>query len=342
MMCLAATMINFADVVVGTQFGDEAKGKITQHLSKTGNYTHCIRTSGGNNAGHTIYDNGKKYVTHSIPTGIIYGIKSIIGPGCVLNIEHFFNELKELEDAGVLTKGKIFVSKDTHIITKEHLEEENNEKSIGTTKRGIGPAYRDKYNRVGKRAKDVPELEPYLIDVYEEFFLNNPSGCRILCEGAQGFGLDIDWGDYPYVTSSHCTTGGAIINGIPHRYIRDVWGVAKIYETYVGSKKFEPDDIIFSKIREVGKEYGATTGRPRQCNWLELDRLIKACHINGVNKLVINKLDVLREVGTWKVKLNKLEHTFYTEKDIRFFITKTIKQHIPNIEIIYSDSPEGV
>jgi adenylosuccinate synthase len=146
-------------------------------------------------------------------------------------------------------------------------------------------------------------LERYVIDVYDELH-NKSTNPVILFEGAQGFGLDIDWGDYPYVTSSHCTVGSAILNGVPPQAIRKVYGVAKGYETYVGTKNFEPQDEteIFSKLREVGKEYGATTGRPRQCNWMDLQLLKKAMRINGVTHLVMNKMDVLRETGTWKMR----------------------------------------
>ena len=110
---------------------------------------------------------------------------------------------------------------------------------------------------------------------------NNESDVNILCEGAQGFELDIDWGDYPYVTSSHCTSASALLNSIPAHAVRNIWGVGKVYDTYVGQKNFEPDNKVFEKIREIGEEYGATTGRPRQCNWLDIDRLIKSININN-------------------------------------------------------------
>ena len=163
---------------------------------------------------------------------------------------------------------------------KSGKEEDGKDTKIGTTKRGNGPAYRDKFGRTGIRAKDIPELRPYLIDIYEELHqrYDNPV---ILFEGAQGFGLDIDWGDYPYVTSSHCTVGSAILNGVPPSAIRDVWGVAKIYETYVGAKNFEGKDPIFEDIREIGQEYGSTTGRARQINWLDFDMLKMAARIDS-------------------------------------------------------------
>ena len=179
-----------ADIVVGVQAGDEAKGKVTHHLCKSGEYTHVLRFNGGCNAGHTIYHEGKKFITHHIPAGIFYGIKSVIGSGCVVNIDQFFKELGELKEGGIDTDGKIFIARNTHIITNEHLEQDGRDTNIGTTKRGNGPAYRDKYDRKGKLASQVPELEPYLVDLYDE--LHNNGSVRVLCEGAQGFELDID------------------------------------------------------------------------------------------------------------------------------------------------------
>ena len=289
-----------ADVVVDLQYGDCGKGKVTHHLCKTGDYSHVVRYNGGCNAGHTIFHNGKKFITHHIPAGVFFGIKSIIGSGCVLNINQFFKELKELKRGGIETEGLIYVAKNTHIITQGHLKEDKEDKKIGTTKSGNGPAYRDKYARKGIRAEEVRELEPYLIDLYEEFY-DNCENTKILFEGAQGFGLDIDWGDYPYVTSSNCTSGAALLNGVPPQAIRNVWGVAKAYETYVGRKKFQGDDEIFNLIQEVGEEFGATTGRKRQVNWISMKLLKKAAKMNGVTHLVINKMDVLKQVNQWSV-----------------------------------------
>lgn len=292
-------MIEYADVIVDLQQGDSGKGKVANYLAENGDYTHVVRYNGGNNAGHTIYLEGKKIVTHSIPVGVMHGITSIIGPGCVLNVQHFFNEVEDLESHGVDASKFVKIAKNVHIITDDHLSEDGKDEKIGTTRRGNGPAYRDKYSRSGLRAEGVKELKNFLIDMYDELHLS--AGSKILFEGAQGFYLDIDWGDYPYVTSSHCTVGSAVMNGVPPQKIRRVYGVAKVYETYVGKKRFEPEDSIFSRIREVGSEYGATTGRPRQCNWLNINNLAKAINVNGVTDLVINKVDVLREVEAWNV-----------------------------------------
>tara|TARA_R110002051_G_scaffold30008_2_gene69535 strand:+ start:15341 stop:16360 length:1020 start_codon:yes stop_codon:yes gene_type:complete len=331
------------DIIVGTSLGDEGKGKVAHHLLKSGEYTHCIRYNGSNNAGHTIYHNGVKHVAHAIPMGVFFGIKSIIGPGCTVNLDQFYREIKELESAGISTAGLVFISKNTHIITDEHLTEDRMDATIGTTRRGNGPAYRDKYNRTGLRAEQVPELEEggFLIDLYHELHdgLIDPI---ILCEGAQGFGLDIDWGGYPYVTSSHCTTAGALLNGIPPQSIRNVYGVAKAYDTYVGVKDFHGKDSVFDLIQEVGAEYGATTGRPRQCNWMNIDQLRKAININGVTHLIINKVDILRKVGKWGLRSYEDDRIF-----IKLGCETAWKQYIKRylesgVKIIFSDSPEHI
>jgi adenylosuccinate synthase len=331
-----------ADIVVDLQYGDTGKGKVTHSLCATRKYTHVLRYNGGCNAGHTIFHKGKKFVTHHIPAGVFWGVKSIIGAGCVLDPEQFFKELKELEAGGIKTKGKIFVATNTHIITAAHKTEDTKDARIGTTKRGNGPAYRDKYGRTGIRADSIPELKPYLIDLYEEFHHASKKPV-ILGEGAQGFGLDIDWGDYPYVTSSHCTSAGALLNGIPPQAIRQVWGSAKIYETYVGAKKFEPNEPVFPEIRRIGEEFGATTGRPRQCNWLDLDLLERAIWINGVTHLVFSKVDVLREVKQWAVIVHGKTIRFQSEVKMKQFLMKKFAQlGIKKANIFFSESKERI
>ena len=162
---------------------------------------------------------------------------------------------------------------------------------------------------------------------------------NILFEGAQGFYLDIDWGDYPYVTSSHCTVGSAIMNGVSPQKIRKIYGVAKIYETYVGLKKFEPENQIFSEIRKLGNEFGATTGRPRQCNWLNLDNLVKATRINGVTDLIINKMDILRQLNVWHVYYDKKDHNLGSENIMKEFINEKLG-HLVNV--CWSDNPNQI
>ena len=310
------------DVIVDLQYGDCGKGKVTHHLCKLGGYTHVVRYNGGCNAGHTIYHEGVKFVTHHIPAGVFFGIKSIIGPGCVVDPKKFFKEVEELESKGLRVRSLIKIAKNCHVITRKHLSEDAEEVEIGTTRSGNGPAYRDKYSREGIRAESVPELKPFLCDFYHEMHQGNVVA---LFEGAQGFGLDVDWGDYPYVTSSHCTTAGALLNGIPPKAVRNVWGVAKAYETYVGAKGFHGKGDIFDRIRELGNEFGATTGRPRQCNWLKWDLIDKSTKINGVTHLVINKVDVLRDLGVWKAYGDRnILQNFNDEEDFKSFIMNKI------------------
>lgn len=330
-----------ADIIVDLQYGDTGKGKVAHFLCKSEEYTHVLRYNGGCNAGHTIYHHDKKFVTHHIPVGVFWGVKSVIGPGCVLDPVQFFKELKEIEEGGVDVKGKVFVAKNTHIITEAHKKEDGKEATIGTTKRGTGPAYRDKYARTGIRAESVPELKPYLIDMYEEFHTDQER--VVLGEGAQGFGLDIDWGDYPYVTSSHCTTAGFLTNGLPPQSVRNVWGVAKMYATYVGAKKFEPDDPIFEKIRTLGEEFGATTGRPRQVNWLDMDFLEQGARVNGVTHLVFNKIDILRAVDVWRLVADNKEHSFNSEEAMKAFIVERARiLNIPKDRVHFSEHKEKI
>ena len=324
------------DVIVGLQSGDEGKGKITHHLLKSGKYTHCVRYNGGGNAGHTIYHNGKKFVTHYIPAGVFFGIKSIIGPGCVVNINKFFQEIRYLNANGINTDGLVYIADNAHITMEKHVKEDSKDEEIGTTRTGNGPTYRDKYYRKGHRVQQFDILYPYAIDFYAEFH-NREEDIHALFEGAQGFELDIDWGDYPYVTSSHCTTAGALLNGIPPQALDRVWGVAKAYETYVGTKEFEPKEEVFTTLRDLGSEYGATTGRPRQCNWMDIERLKRAVNINGVQSLVINKMDILRELGQWAIRDNSGITYFNTEQKFKEYIAV----QLPSVEIYFSGSPHG-
>lgn len=321
-----------ADIVVDLAAGDSGKGKVTHHLLKSGEYTHCIRFNGANNAGHTIYHEGQKIVTHLIPAGVFFGVKSIIGPGCALNVKGFFEEIEYLYSHGIDCAKQIYISGNTHIITDAHIKEDSSDTKIGTTKKGVGPCFRDKYGRTGIQAKDVSELKDFIIDFHEE--ISKPNS-NLLLEGAQGFYLDPIVGDYPYVTSSHCTVAGALINGIPHTAINKVYGACKAYDTYVGAKKFEPDDPIFSKIREAGQEYGATTGRPRQCNFLNITALQKAVWVNSVSHLIINKTDILKRLNLWKVLVK--DQVIDLESEDRFisYIQDMFKT-VPHILFSYS------
>jgi adenylosuccinate synthase len=330
-----------ADIILGLSFGDEGKGKVTNTLLKNGGYTHCIRFNGSHNAGHTIYKDGKKLVTHAIPTGVVQGVKSIIGPGCVVNTGLLEEEIKELEEAGINAKELLFVDRRVNLITGEHLHEDSQDTKIGTTKRGNGPAYRDKYARKGLRFENgLRGIKS--IDIYEELFNTHPDA-KVLLEGAQGFNLDIDWGDYPYVTSSHCTTAGAMLNGIPPQSVRKVIGVAKAYDTYVGAKQFEPDLQVLRDIRRIGQEFGATTGRPRQVNFLNLTSLIKSVRINGVSELIINKTDILQEVNCWNVIVDGKTIDLGNEETFKKVVGDTIIQNCESVgQIKFSFTPNDI
>jgi len=313
----------------------KGKGKVAHHLLKSGEYTHCIRFNGGQNAGHTIYHKNKKFVTHIIPQGVFFGVRSIIGPGCVFNVEKLLKEIYELTEAGIDLGRNLKIAHNAHIILEHHILEDSKDVDVGTTKTGNGPAYRDKYYRQGVRAEQIPFLQPFLIDIYEELY-NKDS--VILMEGAQGWMLDPDWGDYPYVTSSHTGVASALLNGVEPRSIRDVWGVGKIYETYVGKKDFQPPGDVFNKIQKAGSEFGATTGRVRQCNWLDFNNLRQAIHMNSVNKLVLNKVDILRKVGEWQIK--NPDVTFNSEEEMRSFISENLSKDVENI--FFSESPKTI
>jgi adenylosuccinate synthase len=185
-----------------------------------------------------------------------------------------------------------------------------------------------------------------VVDVYDILFTHDAQ-YRILCEGAQGFNLDIDWGDYPYVTSSHCTIGSVCLNGIPPHKIRKVFGVLKAYETYVGNKEIpvsEVDAPIFERIQEVGNEFGATTGRKRRVNWLNLNEVTRAMHINGVTNLIINKMDVLQTVGEYAVFVDDGSPIRFSNAQVfRQFVDGTLMDHsIRHLDIKWSETPYGI
>ena len=331
---------SIVDVVIGMQYGDEGKGKIANQMAASGEYDYVFRFNGGGNAGHTIYLNGEKIVTHLVPCGILHGIPSIIGNGCVINTQKLFDELKYLEGFGFDTS-ILKIAENAHIITQEHIDEDSKDTTIGTTRTGNGPCYKDKVGRTGLRAKDVPELEPYLVDMYS---LIHSSPKKFLAEGAQGYWLDVDQGDYPYVTSSNCGVGAVINNGFSHKEINKVVGVAKAYSTYVGAKQYQKtDDPMLEEIRKVGLEYGATTGRSRQIDWLDLNEVSIACLRNGVDHLIINKLDVLEQLNCWKIydpnySINKILN-FESKDSFKDYIRNEISSVCSGIEIEFQESP---
>jgi adenylosuccinate synthase len=338
-------------VVVGTQWGDEGKGKITDFLSE--NAEVVARYQGGNNAGHTIVFNGQKYKLHLIPSGIFYSDKvCVLGNGMVIDPKALVEELKYLHDLGVST-ANLKISNRAHVILPYHLkldeveEERKGANKIGTTKKGIGPAYMDKAARIGIRIADLLDREEFeaklshnlgeknrllekfyeveglkIEDILDEYYeygqqiakyvtdtsvvLNDAldDGRRVLFEGAQGVMLDIDQGTYPFVTSSNPIAGGVTIgNGIGPSKIKHVVGVSKAYTTRVGDGPFptEMHDEIGHQIREVGREYGTTTGRPRRVGWFDSVVVRHARRVSGITDLSLNSIDVLTGIEKLKI-----------------------------------------
>ena len=339
-------------IIVGAQWGDEGKGKIVDHLSKDVDIV--ARYQGGANAGHTVVvpthgahgTTTKEYVLHLIPSGIFHKhVTCVIGNGVVLDPVALMAEIGQLHELGIAVKGRLLISHNAHLIMPYHklldtIREQGDQK-IGTTGRGIGPAYIDKYMRTGIRVVDLLDRDVLctklkrnieeknqllskvynskeldvdaIINEYQEFdrkideyvtdtsaYLNNALSRKkiVLAEGAQGALLDVDHGTYPFVTSSSPTSGGACTGlGIPPSSISSIIGVVKAYSTRVGNGPFptELNDDTGERLRTIGGEYGATTGRPRRCGWLDLVSLRYSMRINGIQRIAITKLDVLDE-----------------------------------------------
>ena len=354
-------------VLVGSQWGDEGKGKIVDILSEK--YDIVTRYQGGANAGHTVEIGNNKYILHLIPSGILReGVVCVIGNGVVIDPTALLDEIVLLEKNNIKVDGRLFISHNAHLIMPYHklLDsiQESGENKIGTTGRGIGPCYIDKYARKGikivdllnkkaleeKIRKNLEEKNNLLKKVYEkeelnveeiihqylEFdkkidkyikdvpaYLNNAiaKGKSILLEGAQGALLDVDHGTYPFVTSSSPTSGGACTGtGIPPNKIDNVIGIVKAYTTRVGYGPFPTEllDDDGEKLRKIGVEFGATTGRPRRCGWFDAFLVHYSVMINGIDEVAITKLDVLSDFPEIKVctgyKLNgKLLKSFPTD-----------------------------
>ena len=330
--------INFVDICCGLNWGDEAKGKIVSYLSKIGNYDFVCRWAGGNNAGHTIYKDNIKYKTHLIPSGIFYNIRSIIGPDCVINKKSFFEEINYLKEKGFNTD-LIFIAPNTHVITDEHIKEDITllHNLQGTTGKGIAPCYKDKYARKGILAKNIEEFKHYIWD--EKLYGN------ILCEGAQGFWLDINKGNYPYVTSSNTLPYSACSLGFAPQYIRNIYGATKIYDTRSGVDPFFPKELLedsdLLNFVKIGQEYGTTTGRMRTTNWLNLDKLIEAVKISGTTIIIISKIDVIEKINKYKLYYDSKLLEFDNFSKMKEFINKILKTNCNLLKkIIYSDSVE--
>lgn len=341
-------MKNKIDVVIDLAYGDTGKGCVANDLASRSEYTHVLRFNGSGNAGHTIYNFGKKFVTHLVPCGVFHRKRSIIGSGCVIHPEKLKEEIATLEAENIDVRSYLKIANNAHVVQDKHLVEDSQDTKVGTTKQGVGPCYRDKYGRTGIKAeeafKDDPILGPMLIDMHQEFYILQGKNC-IVAEGAQGFYLDIDWGDYPYVTSSHCQIGSVLLNGFGPKSINTVYGIIKAYDTYVGAKEFEPKgDKTLQRLREMGGEFGATTGRARQCNWLNLDNTIKAIRMNGVTDLVVKKGDILRELEVYKMyyqgKLEEFEWLEGMYARMRDILDKELKSESP--KFIASENKYGI
>ena len=339
------------DVVLGAFFGDEGKGNIIDYLSKDADF--AVRFSGGANAGHTIKVGGKKFAFHLMPSGILNRkTKAVIGNGVVVDPKVLIEEIEQLKSAGYDCEN-LCISDKAQVILPYHMEMDKMLESIrepgdkiGTTARGIGPAYCDKMERSGIRMEDliVPErfvrlakrniknkniilqafgwepvdedkiisdylgyadyLRKYVTDTTYMLHTALDEDKKILCEGAQATMLDIDFGSYPFVTSSNPTIGGVCTgSGIGARYIGEVYGVVKAYSSRVGEGPYITEQIneTGDLIRELGHEYGTTTGRPRRCGWLDLVALKYAVQVNGITAIAINHFDTIGKLD--KIKL---------------------------------------
>ena len=367
------------DVILGLQWGDEGKGKIVDFFAN--DYDLIARFQGGPNAGHTLYVNDKKIVLHQIPSGVFHeGVINLVGNGVVLDPVTLKRECDTVSSFGIDFRKNLFIAERTHLILPTHraldkaAELSKGNDKIGSTLKGISPAYMDKTGRNGLRVGDLLDknfttayiklrlkhqklLDNYAFNedisaweeeffeaveflkhlniVNGEYFINSKlqQGKKVLAEGAQGSMLDIDFGTFPFVTSSSTITAGVCSGlGVAPQKIGEVIGVTKAYCTRVGSGPFptELNDETGEKLRQVGNEFGATTGRPRRCGWIDLVALRFACMVNGVTKLVMTKADVLDVFTELKIctsyKLNGKDST-----EIPFQMTRI------NIEPVYKD-----
>jgi adenylosuccinate synthase len=335
--------------VIGAQWGDEGKGKIVHLLSESADVV--CRYQGGNNAGHTVVTGGKKYVLHLLPSGILNEDKiCIIGNGLVVNPFALRDEIEMLENDGIDCSSRLYVSDRVSLIMPYHIELDHAYEEalgIGTTKRGIGPAYAYKYARIGVRPCDLWEpdylkhvvkhaldevnatlagrfkrepvraasvmeaveqyksiLSPFVANTSQMLLRHIERGSKVIFEGAQGVLLDIDFGTYPYVTSSSPSAGGILTGlGIGPKMVGEIIGISKAYTTRVGSGPFptELEDERGEKIRDAGGEYGASTGRPRRCGWFDAVCTRHAVRVSGIDRIAMTKFDVLDGFDTLQV-----------------------------------------
>ena len=371
--------MNKVDVVLGSFYGDEGKGKIIDYLSQNADIT--VRCTGGNNAGHSIEIDGKKFAFHLIPSGILNkGTIAVIGNGVVVDPKVLIEEIENIKANGYSVEN-LRISDKAHVIFPYHVqmdklqEQLRREDKIGTTNRGIGPVYCDKFERCGIRMGDLINkkfekqlrknienkneifriynyeqideekvvkeyneyadiLKKYVVDTITLLHNAIEENKKILCEGAQATLLDIDFGSYPYVTSSNPTIGGICTgSGIGAKYIGEVYGVLKEYSSRVGEGPYltEQNNEIGDTIRELGHEYGTTTKRPRRCGWLDLVALKYATMLNGLTGLAINHVDTIG-------KLEKIKLCVGYKKDGKVTMNfSTDKEYIANCEPVYEE-----
>ena len=362
--------IEFTDVVLGISYGDEGKGVCVYDLLKKKNHNLCVKFNGGPNAGNTIYintndnnyplnnnassqennsPNYKKMVLHMLPIGMAKpNVYNLISSDCVIDIEKLKKELEYVKSYGFDITGRIFISKACHIITDDNINYDRANNLVGTTGSGIAPTYANKMLRIGKRVEDyVSQFEEMGVKVVDmrkfwtsDFVKNTITG--VLMQGSQGFELDINWcGAYPYCTSSTCTLAGAVNTGFPLKTLRNVYGIAKIYDTYVGTMQFQPpNDQDLNRIGDHGREFGSTTGRRRQCNYLNLDALKEGLLINNCDICIINKVDIVADLGIFRLYDKGVLCNFICLDDMKNFILQELRKVIPDIkEVIFSYSP---
>ena len=327
--------------IIGAQWGDEGKGKVTDALAENADFV--VRYQGGANAGHTVVAHGTTFKLNLLPTGVIHRhVTNVLADGMVIDALRFAEEMQQIRAQGL--DPRVLVSDRAHLVLPHHKSVESRNNFVGTTGRGIGPAYSDRARRVGVRAGDLMDAD-ILQQRVEQLLREKPNstreagwdsahtalaqleemrqiliphiaetgsvlrqaiaqGKKVLFEGAQATLLDLNYGDYPYVTSSHPTVGGILVGtGVNHRAIHKVYGVAKAYATRVGNGPF-PTEIFgdFDEyLRQKGGEFGVTTGRARRTGWLDLVLLRYACEVNGFDGLVLTKLDVLSGLPTVKI-----------------------------------------
>ncbi|AEB12835.1 adenylosuccinate synthase [Marinithermus hydrothermalis] len=327
--------------IIGAQWGDEGKGKVADALVPDADFV--VRYQGGANAGHTVVAHGQTFKLHLLPTGVIHPhATNVLADGMVIDAHAFAQEIQAIQAEGF--QPKVLVSEKAHLVLPHHKHVESRKNFVGTTGRGIGPAYADRARRIGIRVGDLLDetvlrervahlleakpnstravgwtsveqaledlkpmreiLEPYVADTGAVLREALRHGKKLLFEGAQGTLLDLNYGTYPFVTSSHPTVGGILVGtGLNHKAIAKVYGVAKAYTTRVGNGPFptELEGPLAEYLRNKGHEFGVTTGRPRRVGWLDAVALRYACEVNGFDGLVLTKLDVLSGLETVKI-----------------------------------------